>query len=508
MSFPHLHVASGYSLRYGTSTPAALVGAAAAQGMDTLALTDRDGLYGAVKFALACRAAGIAPVLGVDLAVEPSGLLTGLPAWAVPAPVPAPGAAGRPAVAGERRTPVRGGSTVDPRHPRVTVLALGADPVAGVPTGGGWSRLCRLVSDTHLRGERGRPVADPESVAAHARLTADPTDPAAPGDPPLRPPWSCSSAPTPRSAAPSLARRPDVARAVLARWAAALPPGGLAVEVVCHHGPQGGPASVGHAARMLELARDAGVPAILTNAVRYVGPGRRGDRRRARRRAPARAARRAPPRPGQCAGLPGGPGPDEQPSPREVARAADDPARAAAPARGHRGPRRPLPARPPRRPRHRLRPPAREPRPRPGRDGGRERPAAQALRGGDRPATTRGSPRAGCEPSSTVSTTSSTPSPGSASPPTSSPSKRSATVRRSRRPGRRPGVRRRQPGQPPARHLGRRPDPLRPADGTVPHPAAHRPARHRPRRRVRPPHRGVRGDPAALRHRPGAPASR
>ncbi|MGZ4649816.1 MAG: PHP domain-containing protein, partial [Kineosporiaceae bacterium] len=58
MSFPHLHVSSGYSLRYGTSTPAALVEAAAAQGMDTLALTDRDGLYGAVKFVLACRAAG------------------------------------------------------------------------------------------------------------------------------------------------------------------------------------------------------------------------------------------------------------------------------------------------------------------------------------------------------------------------------------------------------------------------------------------------------------------
>ena len=69
-----------------------------------------------------------------------------------------------------------------------------------------------------------------------------------------------------------LARRPDLARAVLDRWAAALPPGSLAVEVVCHHGPQGGPASVGHAARMLELARAAGVPAVLTNAVRYADP--------------------------------------------------------------------------------------------------------------------------------------------------------------------------------------------------------------------------------------------
>src|ERR687883_1964070 len=155
MSFPHLHVSSGYSLRYGASTPAALVEAAAAQGMDTLALTDRDGLYGAVKFVLACRAAGIAPVLGVDLAVEPSGLLAGLPAWADPT-----------APAGPRRTPARGGVCVDPRHPRVTVLALGVDPVAGLAPGDGWGRLCRLVADTHLRGERGAPVASLDSIAA------------------------------------------------------------------------------------------------------------------------------------------------------------------------------------------------------------------------------------------------------------------------------------------------------------------------------------------------------
>ncbi|WP_460460244.1 DNA polymerase III subunit alpha, partial [Angustibacter peucedani] len=70
----------------------------------------------------------------------------------------------------------------------------------------------------------------------------------------------------------ALARRPDLARAVLERWRAALPAGSLAVEVVCHHGPPGGPLSVEHAARMLALAREAGVPAVLTNAVRYATP--------------------------------------------------------------------------------------------------------------------------------------------------------------------------------------------------------------------------------------------
>ena len=70
--FVHLHVASGYSLRYGASHPQVLVERAVEHEMDALALTDRDGLYGAVRFAKACLAAGVRPILGVDLAIEPS----------------------------------------------------------------------------------------------------------------------------------------------------------------------------------------------------------------------------------------------------------------------------------------------------------------------------------------------------------------------------------------------------------------------------------------------------
>ena len=68
--FAHLHVASGFSMRYGASLPEDLVERAAAHGQGALALTDRDGLYDAVRFATACGRAGVAPVLGVDLAVE------------------------------------------------------------------------------------------------------------------------------------------------------------------------------------------------------------------------------------------------------------------------------------------------------------------------------------------------------------------------------------------------------------------------------------------------------
>ena len=59
-AFAHLHVASGFSLRYGASTPATLVERAAALGQPALALTDRDGLYGAIRFVQACDEAGIA----------------------------------------------------------------------------------------------------------------------------------------------------------------------------------------------------------------------------------------------------------------------------------------------------------------------------------------------------------------------------------------------------------------------------------------------------------------
>jgi error-prone DNA polymerase len=249
--FTHLHVASGYALRYGASTPAALVEVAHAHGMEALALTDRDGLYGAVKFTQACGAAGIAPILGVDLALEPSGLLAGLPGWADPT------VRGR----GERRTPVRGGATVDLRHARATVLALGRDDRSGLPPAVGWGRLCRLVSATNLRGERGSPVADLTLLSEHA------TDPAT-GVGAL----AVLLGPQSEVGRALLAHRPDLARAVLERWRELLPPGSVHVEVVCHHAPPGRPGSVGQAAALLALAREARIPAVLSNAVRHATP--------------------------------------------------------------------------------------------------------------------------------------------------------------------------------------------------------------------------------------------
>src|SRR6478736_9821713 len=105
MSFVHLHVASGWSFRHGASHPEGLVARAAELGMDTLALTDRDGVHGAVKFVKAGLVHGVRPILGVDLAVVASSTVK----------TPDPEAT-------RRRSPIRGGATVDPRHPRVVVL--------------------------------------------------------------------------------------------------------------------------------------------------------------------------------------------------------------------------------------------------------------------------------------------------------------------------------------------------------------------------------------------------
>src|SRR5919198_3345260 len=70
-----LHVHSAYSFLDGASHVDELVDAAADQGMDALALTDTNGLYGAVRFANAAKERGIRPIFGAELELLDAGHL-------------------------------------------------------------------------------------------------------------------------------------------------------------------------------------------------------------------------------------------------------------------------------------------------------------------------------------------------------------------------------------------------------------------------------------------------
>lgn len=215
--FCHLRVASGYSFQYGASHPEDLVAAAAELGMDSLALTDRNGLYGAVRFAKACLAAGISPIIGVDLAVG-----------APPAKQP---------------TAARGGQLRDHRLPRVTMLATSR---------AGWATLCELITQLHLTGERGDPIASLDLIAGCcagkdvlALLGAD--------------------SPVGELVA---AKAVSAAQTEVQRWRDRL--GEVVIEVTNQHVVGTGIGSASHAAGMLRIAEQVGLTAVITNQVRMV----------------------------------------------------------------------------------------------------------------------------------------------------------------------------------------------------------------------------------------------
>ncbi|SDY33917.1 DNA polymerase III subunit alpha [Tessaracoccus flavus] len=217
--FIHLRVASGYSFQYGAAHPGSLVGEAARLGLDALALTDRGGLYGAVRFAKACLRAGVAPIVGADLAVRPDG-------WSAPR---------RPAAA-------RGGQLRDERLPRVTVLATSRS---------GWGTLCELVTSAQLSGDRSDPVATLEMIARHCAgrdvvvlLGAD-------------------------SEAGELvaAGLPEPAARVVGDWREELGEG-LVLSATNHQTGGRAVGSAHQAGGMIGLADRLGVPVVLTNMVR------------------------------------------------------------------------------------------------------------------------------------------------------------------------------------------------------------------------------------------------
>src|SRR5262245_51567439 len=65
--YAELHCHSNFSFLDGASHPEELAEEAARLGLEALALTDHDGLYGVVRFAEAARAVGLRTVFGAEV---------------------------------------------------------------------------------------------------------------------------------------------------------------------------------------------------------------------------------------------------------------------------------------------------------------------------------------------------------------------------------------------------------------------------------------------------------
>ena len=137
--YVELHCHSYFSLLDGASSPEALVEQAAALGYPALALTDHNGLYGAVRFWQAAQTHGIQAIIGAEVTL-------------------AGGAPGTAAVEfGDRYDPETAGhNPVDGSH--LVLLAETQD---------GYANLCRLLSAGQLAGQKGQPRLSLETLAAH-----------------------------------------------------------------------------------------------------------------------------------------------------------------------------------------------------------------------------------------------------------------------------------------------------------------------------------------------------
>ena len=113
--YTELHCHTYYSLLDGASSPAALLDRAVALGMSSLAITDHDGLIGAVEFWRAARERGIRPVIGAEV-----------------------------------------------------TLSHGSHLTLFAETQAGYANLSRLISVGQLAGTKGAPLLTIEDVARHA----------------------------------------------------------------------------------------------------------------------------------------------------------------------------------------------------------------------------------------------------------------------------------------------------------------------------------------------------
>jgi error-prone DNA polymerase len=127
--YAELHVHSDFSFLDGASEPEALVAEAARLGLEALAITDHDGLYGAVRLAQAAKGTGVRTVFGAELSLSADTV---------------------------ERTGVN-----DPLGAHLLLLARDVD---------GYRSLSKAIGDAHLKGAgKGRAVYDLDALAGRAR---------------------------------------------------------------------------------------------------------------------------------------------------------------------------------------------------------------------------------------------------------------------------------------------------------------------------------------------------
>ena len=220
----------------GSSNPEELVAEAVRLGLDALAITDRDGFYGVVRFAEAAEEAGLPTVFGAELTLD----LPGSPRRS------------SPARASERRR--RGRS----------VVVMARDPA-------GYAALGTLISKAHMAGSKGEPRLSTETFLEAAAAQRDR--------------WAILTG-AHGGAVPSalVEHGPRAAAAALDRLTDAAGAGNVYVELWNHGDPLDGHRNDA----LAELGVRRGVQPVCANAVRYATPGARrladalaaaGDRR-------------------------------------------------------------------------------------------------------------------------------------------------------------------------------------------------------------------------------------
>ncbi|MEY7972624.1 error-prone DNA polymerase [Saccharomonospora xinjiangensis] len=224
--YAELHCHSNFSFLDGASHPEEIVEEAARLGLDAVALTDHDGMYGVARFAEAAREVGMRTVFGTELSLGLSAPQNGV---------------------------------TDPEGEHLLLLAKGQD---------GYASLCRAVTAGQLAGhdaadgspgtgdraEKGRPVYDldavAEEVAGHCVVLT-----------------GCRKGAVRRALADG---GPDAATVRLRQLVERFGRDNVHVELIDH----GNPLDSTHNDVLAGIAAELGLPTVATNVVHYATPQR------------------------------------------------------------------------------------------------------------------------------------------------------------------------------------------------------------------------------------------